>query len=196
MATKTPKPELEVRAFANPRAFDTWLAKHHARSPGLWLKLAKKDSGTPSVTYAEALEVALAWGWIDGQKASHDESAWLQRFTPRTARSPWSRINRDKALALIEAGRMQPAGLAEVERAKADGRWEAAYASQSRASVPEDLAKELATRPRAATFFAALDSANRYAILYRLHTAKKPETRAKRLALFVGMLERGEKIHS
>lgn len=197
-AKKAPaaKQALDVRAFASPSAWDTWLQKHHATSPGLWLKLAKKGAGVKSVTYAEALEVALAWGWIDGQKAAHDEAAWLQRFTPRGPRSIWSKVNRDKANALIASGKMQPAGLAQVERAKADGRWEAAYDSQSRAAVPEDLAAELATRPRAAAFFAGLDSANRYAILFRLHTAKKAETRAKRLALFVGMLERGEKLHA
>lgn len=189
------KDGLPVLAFAQPRDWAAWLAKHHAESKGLWLKLAKKDSGVPSVTYAQALDVALAWGWIDGQKQAHDATAWLQRFTPRGPRSPWSRINRDKALALIEAGQMQPSGMVEVERAKADGRWEAAYASQSRAEVPEDLAAALKASPRAAAFFASLDSANRYAILYRLHTAKQAETRARRLARFVEMLERGEKIH-
>lgn len=186
---------LPVLAFAQPRAWAAWLASHHADTAGVWLRLAKKDSGIPSVTYAQALEVALAWGWIDGQKQAHDATAWLQRFTPRGPRSIWSKINRDKALALIAAGEMKPAGLAEVERAKRDGRWEAAYASQSRSTVPEDLAAALEASPRAAAFFGTLDSANRYAILFRLHTAKKPETRARRLALFLGMLERGEKIH-
>ena len=186
---------LPVLAFAGPRDWAAWLEQHHARAPGVWLKLAKKGSGVASVTYAEALEVALAWGWIDGQKQAHDAAAWLQRFTPRGARSIWSRINRDKALALIAAGEMKPAGLAEVERAKRDGRWEAAYDSQSRSAVPDDLAAALKASPRAAAFFATLESVNRYAILFRLHTAKKPETRAKRLANFVGMLERGERIH-
>jgi uncharacterized protein YdeI (YjbR/CyaY-like superfamily) len=191
----TAKDALPVLAFAQPRDWAAWLAKHHAQAPGVWLKLAKKDSGIASVTYAQALEVALAWGWIDGQKQAHDATAWLQRFTPRGPRSIWSKINRDKALALIAAGEMKPAGLAEVERAKADGRWAAAYDSQSRSAVPEDLAAALKASPRAAAFFATLDSANRYAILFRLHTAKKPETRARRLEQFVGMLERGEKIH-
>jgi len=189
------KDALAVLAFAQPREWSAWLAKHHAKSPGLWLKLARKDSGIPSITYAQALEVALAWGWIDGQKQAHDETAWLQRFTPRGPRSSWSKINRDKALALVAAGEMQPAGLAEVERAKQDGRWDAAYASQSRIEVPEDLAAALEASPSAAAFFATLRSANRYAILFRLHQAKKPETRARRLALFLGMLERGETLH-
>ena len=184
-----------MRAFASPKAWDAWLQKHHAKSPGLWLKLAKKGAGGKSVTYAEALEVALAWGWIDGQRRSHDDTAFLQKFTPRGPRSIWSKINREKALALIAAGEMKPSGLAEVERAKRDGRWDAAYDSPSRASVPEDLAAAFAANPRAAEFFATLNATNRYAVLFRVQTAKKPETRLKRITQFVEMLAKHEKLH-
>ncbi len=144
---------------------------------------------------AEALEVALAWGWIDAQKRAHDDSWWLQRFTPRGPRSMWSKINREKALALIAAGEMKPPGMAEVERARRDGRWDSAYDSPSRASVPDDLAAALAASPRARAFFATLDSANRYAVLYRVQTARKAETRARRIAQLVAMLARHEKLH-
>lgn len=157
--------------------------------------MAKKDSGIASVTHAEALEVALCYGWIDGQRKSEDERHFLQRFTPRTARSTWSKINRDKALKLIEEGRMQPAGLAEVERARADGRWEAAYDAQSVATVPPDLQAALDANPKAAAFFAKLDSRNRYAVLFRTQGAKKPETRARRIGRFVEMLAKGEKLY-
>ncbi len=187
--------DLPTHAFADPRAFSTWLAANHATSRGVWLRLAKKASGTPSVTYAEAIGVALAWGWIDGQKRLGDETSWLQKLSPRGARSLWSKINRDKATALIAAGAMQPPGVAEVERAQRDGRWDAAYDAPSRAAVPEDLAAALAANPRAASFFAALDAANRYSVLFRIQTAKKPETRARRIEQFVAMLARHEKIH-
>lgn len=194
-ALKTaPAGELPIISFADPSAWATWLAANHATSRGVWLKLAKKASGVASVTYAEALEVALTWGWIDGQKNSFDDAAWLQKFTPRGAKSLWSKINCAKAQALIEAGEMKAPGLAEVERAKRDGRWEAAYDSQSRATVPDDLAAALAANARAKAFFATLNSQNRYAVLFRIHTAKKAETRAKRIALFVDMLARNEKI--
>jgi uncharacterized protein YdeI (YjbR/CyaY-like superfamily) len=166
-----------------------------ASSDGIWLKIAKKGSGIESVTYAEALEVALCFGWIDSQKKGFDEKHFLQRFTPRRPRGKWSRINRDKAEELIAAGAMRPAGTAEVEAAKADGRWGAAYEGQRNATVPEDLQLELDRNHAAREFFAALDSANRYAIVYRLNDAKKPETRERRLRKFVAMLERGEKIH-
>jgi uncharacterized protein YdeI (YjbR/CyaY-like superfamily) len=194
-AAEVPAGELPTVAFADPRAFSTWLAANHATSRGVWLRLAKKASGVPSVTYAEAIDVALAWGWIDGQKRLGDGASWLQRFSPRGARSMWSKINRDKATALIAAGTMQPPGLAEVERARRDGRWDAAYDAPSRAAVPEDLAAALAANPRAAAFFATLDAANRYAVLFRVQTAKKPETRAKRIEEFVAMLARHETIH-
>ena len=187
--------ELPTLSFATPRAFFDWLADHHASSRGLWLRLAKKGSGTASITYAEAVDVALAWGWIDGQKRRADEGSWLQKFTPRGARSVWSKINREKALALIDAGVMQPAGLAEVERAKRDGRWDVAYDPPSRATVPDDLEAALAKNARAAAFFATLDARNRYAVLWRVQTAKKAETRQKRIADLVAMLARGEKVH-
>ena len=182
-------------SFQDAGAWSKWLTSNHASSSGIWLRLAKKGSTSSSVSYADALEVALAWGWIDGQKGKLDDSWWLQRFTPRGPRSIWSKINRDKALALIAAGTMKPAGLAEVDRAKGDGRWEAAYDSQGRATVPVDLAKALAADPRAARFFETLDSANRYAVLFRIHTARKAETRAIRIEKFVAMLARHEKLH-
>ena len=187
--------ELPTLSFAAPRAFSDWLADHHASSRGIWLRLAKKASGAASITYAEAIDVALAWGWIDGQKQRGDEASWLQRFTPRGARSLWSKINRAKALALIEAGAMQPAGLAEVERAKRDGRWDVAYDPASRATLPDDLQAALAENARAAAFFVTLDARNRYAVLWRVQTAKKAETRQKRIAGLVAMLARGEKVH-
>jgi uncharacterized protein YdeI (YjbR/CyaY-like superfamily) len=187
--------DLPVVSFGSRVAWAEWLAEHHESAGGVWLAIARKGSGEPSVTYAEALEVALCYGWIDGQKAKLDDSRWLQRFTPRRARSKWSKVNREKATALIEAGEMKPAGLAEVERARADGRWEAAYDAWSKATVPPDLEAELAKSPRAREFFEALDSANRYAILYRLQDAKKPETRARRLEKYVAMLNEGRKIH-
>ena len=197
-APKTAAPTtaaLPTLSFDAPRAFSDWLVDHHGTSRGVWLKLAKKASGSVSITYAEALDVALAWGWIDGQKQRGDEASWLQKFTPRGARSVWSKINREKALALIEAGAMQPSGLAEVERAKQDGRWEAAYDPPSRASVPDDLQAALATNAPAAAFFATLDARNRYAVLWRVQTAKTPETRQKRIAAFVTMFAQGEKVY-
>jgi uncharacterized protein YdeI (YjbR/CyaY-like superfamily) len=187
--------DLPILAFASPAELESWLEENHAGSEGLWLKIAKKGSALASVTYAEALELALCFGWIDSQKRGLDERHFLQRFTPRRPRGKWSRINRDKAEELIASGSMRPAGLAEVEAAKADGRWEAAYAGQRTAEVPADLQRELDRNRVAREFFATLDSANRYAILYRLGEAKKPETRERRLRKFVGMLERGEKIH-
>jgi uncharacterized protein YdeI (YjbR/CyaY-like superfamily) len=188
--------ELPILLFATPAELEAWLEDHHEDSPGLWLKIAKKGTEPPSVTYAEALELALCFGWIDSQKRGHDERHFLQRFTPRRPRGRWSRINRERAEALLAAGAVRPAGLAEVEAAKADGRWEAAYESQGNAKVPEDLRRELDANPAAAEFFAGLDGANRYAILYRLEDAKRPETRERRLRKFVAMLERGEKIHA
>jgi uncharacterized protein YdeI (YjbR/CyaY-like superfamily) len=186
---------LPVLSFPTARTWEEWLEKNHGTSKGLWLKIAKKGAEAATVTYAEALDAALCFGWIDGQKGALDETHWLQKFTPRGPRSPWSKINREKALALIGNGRMRPAGLVEIEKAKASGRWEAAYESQSKASVPEDLQRELDRHPAAAAFFATLDSANRYAILYRVQEAKRPETRTKRIEKFIGMLERGEKVH-
>jgi uncharacterized protein YdeI (YjbR/CyaY-like superfamily) len=187
--------EVPIVAFAHERAWRSWLAANHASSRGVWLKLAKKGSGIPSITYPEAIEVALAWGWIDGQKRPFDDAWWLQRFTVRGPKSIWSKINRDKALALIAAGEMKPPGLAHVELAKRDGRWEAAYNGQSRTAVPDDFAAALATSPRAAAFFVTLNAANRYAVLFRIHTAKKAETRAAWIGRLLGMLSRHEKFH-
>jgi uncharacterized protein YdeI (YjbR/CyaY-like superfamily) len=183
----------ETLGFADLAAWLRWLEENHASSPGLWVKLAKK--GTAALAYPEAVEGALVWGWIDGQKQALDARFWLQRFTPRRPQSPWSKINRDKAQALLAAGRMAAPGLAEVERAKRDGRWDAAYDSARTAQVPDDLASALAAAPESAAFFAALDGANRYAVLYRVQTAKTPETRARRVAQLVAMLARREKIH-
>jgi uncharacterized protein YdeI (YjbR/CyaY-like superfamily) len=185
--------ELPTRAFRSQEAWERWLAENHASAPGIWIKMAKKASGVESVTHAEALESALSYGWIDGQRKAQDERFFLQKFTPRGPRSSWSRINRDKAAELERQGKMKPAGLAELERARADGRWEAAYEPQSAATVPADLERALATNPRAREFFATLDSRNRYAILYRLQEARKPETRARRLADFVAMLAEARK---
>jgi uncharacterized protein YdeI (YjbR/CyaY-like superfamily) len=187
--------DLPILLFASSLDLEAWLEEHHASSAGLWLKIAKKGSGVESLSYAEALELALCFGWIDSQKRGFDEKYFLQRFTPRRPRGRWSRINREKAEELIASSRMRSTGLAEVEAARADGRWEAAYAGQRTATVPEDLQRELDRNPPAREFFEGLDSANRYAILYRLNDAKKAETRERRLKKFVGMLERGEKIH-
>jgi uncharacterized protein YdeI (YjbR/CyaY-like superfamily) len=188
--------DLPILLFAAPADLEAWFEQHHTEPDGFWLKVAKKDSGEASVTYGEALELALCFGWIDSQKRGHDEKFFLQRFTPRRPRGRWSRINRDKVEQLIAAGTMRPAGMAEVEAAKADGRWEAAYEGQRTAKVPDDLQRELNANAAAREFFATLDSANRYAVIYRLNDAKKPETRERRLRKFVAMLERGEKIHA
>lgn len=182
--------------FETAAQWKKWLAAHHATSPGVWLRLAKKDSGERSVSYAEAVEEALCQGWIDGQKKTDDDSFWLQRFTPRSARSVWSKINRDKAIELVKEKRMLSAGKAEIDRAKKDGRWGAAYDGARTSAIPPDLKAALDADRRAAAFFETLDAANRYAILWRLQTAKKAETRERRLAQFVAMLARNEKIHA
>lgn len=182
------KGDLPVISFASREAWESWLADEHASSSGLWLKLAKVGAGIDSVSYAEAVEVALCYGWIDGQAARYDETYWLQRFTPRRRRSKWSKINRARVTELVERGEMRSAGLAEVERAKADGRWDAAYESPSTATVPDDLRRALDDNDAARAFFATLDSTNRYAILHRIQDAKKPETRARRIAKYVAML--------
>ena len=179
--------------FESPAAWERWLVANHGRSRGLWLKLAK--AGVAELTYTQALEVALRFGWIDGQKRKLDAAFWLQRFTPRGPKSRWSKANRATAIRLTKEGRMHAAGLAAIESAKADGRWAAAYESQSRASVPSDLQRALASNRAARTFFDALDSHNRYAIIYRVNEAKKPETRTKRIATYVQMLARGETLH-
>lgn len=187
--------DLQIIGFASAEAWETWLAEQHAASPGVWLKLAKKGSETESVTYPEAVDVALCYGWIDGQTKRYDDAHWLQRFTPRRSRSKWSKINRGKVAALIEQGRMQPAGLVEVERAKADGRWDAAYEAPSNATVPADLQEALDGNAKALEFFATLNKTNRYAILHRIQDAKRPETRARRIASFVDMLAEHEKLY-
>ncbi|MFT3859192.1 MAG: YdeI/OmpD-associated family protein [Aquabacterium sp.] len=181
--------------FKNAKAFETWLKQHHATSTGLWLQIAKRGAAQASVTYPEAVEIALCWGWIDGQKKSLDEQHFLQRFTPRRARSVWSKVNVEKVAALIKAGRMQAPGLAQVEAAKADGRWARAYDGARTSEVPGDLISALDAAPKAKAFFSTINAANRYAVLWRIQTAVKPETRARRIAQLVEMLERGETIH-
>lgn len=187
--------DTNVTFFKSSRAFETWLKEHHATSDGLWIKIAKKGAGEPSITYPEAVETALCWGWIDGQKKGLDDRHFLQRFTPRRARSIWSRINVDKVAALIKAGRMQAAGQAQIDAAKADGRWNRAYDSARTSSVPDDLQAELDASPKAKAFFATINASNRYAVLWRVQTAVRPETRSRRIAQMVGMLERGEVVH-
>jgi uncharacterized protein YdeI (YjbR/CyaY-like superfamily) len=188
--------DAETLAFPSAGAWEAWLEDNHASAPGgLWLKIAKKHTGIESVRYPDVLDVALCFGWIDGRRRALDERWFLQLFTPRRRRSNWSRINRDKAERLIAEGRMRPAGLAEVEQARADGRWAAAYEGQRLTTVPDDLERALAASPRARAAFDQLSAQNRYAILYRLNDAKRPETRARRLAKFVAMLEAGETLH-
>jgi uncharacterized protein YdeI (YjbR/CyaY-like superfamily) len=187
--------DLPILSFETQAGWEAWLEEHHADSKGIWLKIAKKGTNIPSVDYPQALESAICYGWIDGQKAALDEAYWLQKFTPRGPKSRWSKLNRDKAQALIAAGKMQPAGLKQVELAQADGRWGRAYASQSQITVPPDLQSELDKNPAARDFFDTLDSRNRYAILYRIQTAKKPETRAARIRRFVEMLSKNQKIY-
>jgi uncharacterized protein YdeI (YjbR/CyaY-like superfamily) len=194
-APKTRIGEAPTLAFATRKAWQTWLEKHHAIAVGVWLQIPKKGTTVKSVSRPDALEVALCYGWIDGQARSLGASAWVQKFTPRRPKSIWSKINRDKVTALIDSGAMRPAGLAEIERAKQDGRWDAAYASPRNAVVPDDLQAALDGNPKAAAFFTTLTSQNRYAILFRLQTAKKADTRARRLEQFVRMLERHETIH-
>jgi uncharacterized protein YdeI (YjbR/CyaY-like superfamily) len=189
------KRDLPVIAFASRKAWDTWLSAQPADAKGLWLKLARKSSGIESVSRDDAVDTALCHGWIDGQLDAFDENYWLIRFTPRKPTSIWSEKNRARALELVAQGRMRPAGMREIERARNDGRWDKAYASQRTAELPEDLAAALAKSPKASAFFATLNRVNRYAILYRTHTAKKPETRAARIAKFVAMLAKGETIH-
>lgn len=190
-----PRDDLPVLAFGSLRSWEDWLAEHHQTSPGVWLKIAKKGAATPTVGYAEAIEAALCYGWIDGQKGRLDEEHWRQRFTPRKPRSRWSKINREKAERLIAEGRMAPAGLREVEAARSDGRWEAAYAGQATITVPPDLARALDDNPVAREFFATLSSVNRYAILYRIQDAKRPQTRADRIARYIAMLTDHQTIH-
>lgn len=184
-----------IRGFKTRKDFAAWLEKNHKTSPALWVRIAKKNSGVSSITYGAGVEVALCYGWIDAQKLPEDETAWLQRFMPRRPRSIWSKVNREKVLALIASGEMKPAGLEEIDRARKDGRWEAAYDSPGAAAVPSDFEKELDRHPKAKAFYKTLNRANSYAILWRLQTAKKAETRAKRMRSFIEMLEKGETLH-
>lgn len=186
-----PADELPTITCATPAAWEAWLEAEHERTPGVWLQLAKKGTGIPSVAQAEAVEVALCFGWIDGLARRVDDTWWRQRFTPRRQRSVWSKINVDRATRLIAEGRMRPAGLREVERAQADGRWDAAYDGPATARVPEDLRRALDADPKAAAAFAGLDAQNRFSILHRVQTAVRPETRARRIATFVAMLADG-----
>lgn len=185
----------EAMHFASQGALAQWLDANHDKSNGVWLRHSKKGAPEQTVSYQEALEVALCFGWIDGQKKSIDAHYFGQRWTPRRARSIWSQVNRDKALRYVEEGKMQPSGLAEVERAQKDGRWEAAYASSSEATVPPDLQAAFDRHPGAEAFFATLKSQNRYAVLFRIMTAKKPETRARKIEEYAAMLARGETLH-
>ena len=187
--------ERTVEQFASHGEFRAWLAANHATSGGIWLRIAKKGVVVSTVTYDEALEVALIFGWIDGQRRPQDATFWLQGFTRRAPRSVWSKRNCERAQALIDAGRMEPSGRAEVDRAKVDGRWANAYDGQRNAQEPPDLMAALAARPAALQFYGTLNSANRYAILYRIQDATRPETRAARIAKFAAMLDRGEKIY-
>ncbi len=190
----TGKDGLPVRTFASPAALERWLEAHE-EEPGVWLRIAKAGGGGRSVTYAQALETAICFGWIDGQKAPLDESWWLQRFTPRRPTSAWSKVNCAKAEALEQAGRLRARGRREVEAAKADGRWDAAYAGQRTAEVPPDLQAALDASPEAAAFFATLSRTNRYAVLYRIGAVKRPETRARKIEQYVAMLEAGQTLH-
>ena len=192
----SPADDLPVTEFASAGEFENWLAAEHESSAGIWLKIARKNADIASVDYPQALDVALCYGWIDGQKrAADEETHWLQRFTPRGRASKWSQVNRDKAEALIKQKRMRPAGQAEIDRAKSDGRWAAAYASSRTATVPDDLQQALDDDPQALAFFATLDARNRYSVLYRIGDAKKPETRAARIQKYVAMLHDNEKIY-
>jgi uncharacterized protein YdeI (YjbR/CyaY-like superfamily) len=187
--------ELPVRAFASSAKWEAWLAAQPHTSKGVWLKLAKAASGIASVSKQEAIDGALCHGWIDGQLDKFDANYWLIRFTPRRPKGKWSQLNRERALVLIKLDRILPAGIKEIEQAKVDGRWDAAYAPQRNAQVPEDLQSVLDGNPRAKRHFDKLDRVNRYAILYRIHDAKKPETRADRIEKYTTMLSRGETIH-
>ncbi|CAJ0875390.1 hypothetical protein R1479_02164 [Ralstonia mannitolilytica] len=184
-----------ILTFINQEAWEAWLEANADEVPGIWLRIAKQSAQQSTVSYAQAVESALCYGWIDGQKQAENAHYWLQRFTPRTPKSLWSRINKAKAEALIAAGRMRPAGLRAIEQAQRDGRWQAAYASAGTSTVPDDLQQALDANPKAKQCFASLNSQNRYAILFRIHNVKKAETRARKIAEFIDMLNRGEKLH-
>jgi uncharacterized protein YdeI (YjbR/CyaY-like superfamily) len=194
-AKKDPLGGAEIVAPPSVKAWGRWLHAHHAKSPGVWVRFPKKGTADFELPYAEMLDVVLCYGWIDGQRRSETATTYLQKFTPRTKRSIWSKINREKALALIGSGQMQPAGLAEVERAKADGRWDAAYDGQRKAEVPPDFQAALDVKPKAKAFFATLTGSRRYSFLFRIHQAKRPETRERRIAEFVALLAQGKTLH-
>lgn len=189
------KKELETISFKTVKSFEKWLAKNHAKVSGIWLRFFKKDSGEKSITYKEAVDEALCYGWIDGQANKYDDTSWIQKFTPRTTKSIWSKRNTDNVGRLTTLGKMQVSGLAEVEKAKADGRWEKAYDSPSNTEIPNDFMKELSKNKKAKTFFESLNKTNKYSITWRLQTAKKPETREKRMKVILDMLSKGEKFH-
>jgi uncharacterized protein YdeI (YjbR/CyaY-like superfamily) len=190
----TAQKDLPTRAFKSQKEWEAWLERNH-ETRGVWLKFAKKSAGIPTVSYQEAVDVALCYGWIDGQNKSVDESYFVQRFTPRTSTSNWSKINRQKAERFIDEGRMRPSGLRAIEVARANGRWDKAYEGQREITMPDDFAKALKKNAKARKFFHTLSSRNRYAVLYRIHDAKKPETRARRIESFIAMLEEGQKIY-
>ena len=187
--------KLPIISFETQQDWEAWLKEHHTDTRGIWLKIAKKETGILSLSYSEALESALCYGWIDGQKASSDDQYWLQKFTPRAPKSIWSKVNCDKATALLASGRMQPAGRRQLELAQADGRWESAYESQSKATIPTDFQSELDANQQAKDFFSTLDSRNRYAILFRIQTAKRLETRSARIQKFIEMLSQHRSIY-
>ncbi|MEA2210208.1 MAG: hypothetical protein QOF83_156 [Solirubrobacteraceae bacterium] len=194
-APTTGVPSLEVLEFPDQAAWEDWLGRHHADTPGVWLRIAKKAAAITTVAYPEVLDTAICHGWIDGQRKPLDETYFLQRFTPRGPRSKWSQVNREKALALVAAGRMRPPGQAQVHAAQADGRWDAAYAPQSRAAVPEDFQRALDQHPKASEFFATLTGSRRYAFLYRLHKVQGPERRAQRIADYIVRLSEGRTLN-
>ncbi len=190
-----PKDDLPIVAFSSAAEWERWLAENYAQPTGVWLRIYKKNSNVPTVTYPEALDAALCWGWIDGQKYKFDDQSWLQKFTPRRKNSIWSKINTEHVERLTSAGKMKPAGLAEVEAAKQDGRWQQAYDSQRDAEMPADFLRELEKNPAAKTFFQTLNKTNLYSIIFRLQTAKKAETREKRMREIIEMLLNGKKFH-
>ena len=190
-----PKKEFPVRAFRSLAEWERWLATNHATAEGVWLRFFKKGSGVPTISYAEAVEGALIYGWIDSQVKKYDARSYIQKFSPRRAKSVWSKVNREKVLALLHSGRMRAAGQAAVEAAKSDGRWDAAYDSPKASAAPADFLKALRADKKAAAFYKTLNRANTYAIEWRIHAAKRPETRAKRIAALVAMLAAGKKLH-
>jgi uncharacterized protein YdeI (YjbR/CyaY-like superfamily) len=193
--SKAVKPDLPMLTFTSTKEFASWLAKHYKVSPGIWMRLFKVKSGVPTITYAQALDAALCYGWIDGQKKPYDVESWLQKFTPRRNKSIWSKRNREHVERLDKLGLMKAAGIKEVEAAKADGRWEQAYESSSKMVVPTDFLNLLAKNKKAEAFFKTLNKTNIYSIVWRLQTAKKPETRDKRMKTILEMLKKGEKFH-